>query len=264
MKFYKFLFVFLIIFISTQFAIAQQQSSVVSDINADGVVRIMAFGDSITYGIGDGTSPGDVVETPPITDGHGGYPARIEALYGVLVDNRGFPGEQIDVGGVKRFPHVVASSTADIVIIKEGANDSLFRLGRGAYSKDLQKMINTAVVLGKQPILATLATPCCNHAGRGEYTNSYSDAVRELAYVNDLIFADIERAWRTTCRNKKECELYNLPDGLHPNSVGYDVMAQTILSSLFGIDIFAPGGAALLEGALGLPAGEVIVKPGTL
>lgn len=257
----KQLIIFLFLFSSTAFA---QQGSIFEDLNNDGQVRILAFGDSITYGVGDGTSPGQVVDTPPVTDGTLGYPARIESLFGVVVDNRGFPGEELAVGGVERFPKVLRSSTADIVIIKEGANDSLYRLDRGTYSRYLQKVINVAFALGKTPVLSTLARPCCNHDGRQPFTDSYSDVVRELAFVNDLRFADIDRAWRTTCKNKEKCELYNLPDGLHPNSVGYDVIAQTMLSSMLGIDIFAPDGAQLLEGALGLPTGDVVVKPGDL
>ena len=182
----------------------------------------------------------------------------------MLVDNKGFPGEEIAIGGVSRFVRVVSSSNADLVVILEGVNDSIYRLDSNTYSRVLQKMINAATALGKTPVLVTLQAPCCNHAGRGPFTYSYSGVVRELAYLNDLRFADLDRAWRTTCRNKEECELYNLPDGLHPNTVGYDVMAQTILSSFLGIDIFAPGGSTLLEGALGLPAGSVIVKPGDL
>ena len=55
--------------------------------------------------------------------------------------------------------------------------------------------------------------------------------------------------------------MYNLPDGIHPNTRGYDAIAQTVLATLYGIDIFAAQGAADLEAALGLAAGTVIVRP---
>jgi lysophospholipase L1-like esterase len=260
MKLRKYL-LFILLFSADAFA---QSSSIVSDINGDGFVRILAFGDSVTYGVGDGTRPGQSVDTLPVTDGTLGYPARVENLFGVLVDNRGFPGEELAMGGSERFVRVVRGSTADIVILKEGANDAFRKLDRGTYSKLIQKMVNTAHVLGKEIVIATIPRSCCDHDGRQPFTDSFSDVIRELAFVNEIRFADIDRAWRTTCVNKEKCELYNLPDGLHPNTAGYDVIAQTIISSLLGIDIFVPGGSALLEGALGLPPGSVVVKPGAL
>lgn len=260
MRLFKILFSILF-FASQAFA---QSTSILNDVNGDGFVRLLAFGDSVTYGVGDGTRPGEFIESPPITDGTKGYPARIENLAGIIVDNRGFPGEEIGMGGAERFSRLVPNSIADIVILKEGDNDSFRRLDAGAYSRLVQKMINAAHATGKLIVIATLPRPCCDREGRAPFTDSYSQAIRELAFVNDIRFADIDRAWRTTCVNKEACELFNIPDGIHPNTKGYDVLAQTILSSLYGIDIFAPGGSVLLEGALGLPPGSIIVKPGEL
>lgn len=240
---------------------AQERESLLVDHNGDGVVSILAFGDSITFGVGDGIAPGTEVEVAPLTDGRGGYASRIEELYGISVENRGVPGEEIAVGGVQRIVPTVRSSNADVVVFLEGVNDSIFRLDRGEYSRLLQKVINVTRSLGKQIVLATLQMPCCNRAGREPFVASYSEVVRELGAINGLKVVELDRAWMTTCRNKEECELYNLPEGLHPNTLGYDVMSQTILATLLGIDIFAAEGAALLEGALGVPAGTVIVKP---
>lgn len=247
------------ILLAPQLAFAQ--SSVLTDRNGDGVVSVLAFGDSLTFGVGDGSAPGAFIEVPEQTDGRGGYPLRVEGLFSISVENRGVPGEEIAKGGVERFVSVLQGSSADVVVILEGVNDSVFRLDRGAYSRFLQKLINAAVALGKLPVLATLQRPCCNHAGREPFVDSYTSVVQELAFINDLRVADLERAWRTTCVNKEECELYNLPEGLHPNSKGYDVMAQTILAALLGIDVFAVDGAAQLETAIGAAPGTVLVKP---
>ena len=38
---------------------ASAAEGVLSDTNGDGQIEVLAFGDSITYGIGDGTKPGD-------------------------------------------------------------------------------------------------------------------------------------------------------------------------------------------------------------
>lgn len=240
---------------------ATAQESILTDQNQDGTVNVLSFGDSITYGVGDGEEPGAQIEIAPQTNGLGGYTARIESLYGISVLNRGVPGEEIAKGGVARFPSTVRSSSADVVVVLEGVNDSIFRLEQGEYGRLLQKLINVAIASGKTPVLATLPAPCCNHGGREPFTESYSNEIRQLAVVNDLRVVDLERVWKSTCQNKEECELYNLPEGLHPNTLGYDVMGQAVLAVLLGIDVFAPDGAAQLEGALGLPAGSVIIKP---
>ena len=239
---------------------ARAQESLLSDLNGDGVVSVMAFGDSITYGVGDGVVPGVNVEVAQETDGRGGYPKRIEQSYGISVENRGLPGEELAKGGVARIVSAVKSSKADFVVFLEGANDAIFRLDSGEYARFLQKVINVCRSLGKKVAVATLQTPCCNRAGREPFIASYNEVVKELAGVNDLAVIDLDRAWRSTCQNKEECELYNLPEGLHPNTLGYDVMGQTILAALLGINIFAADGAAQLEQALGATAGTVIVK----
>lgn len=224
------------------------QSSLLVDKNGDGVVSILAFGDSITYGIGD--SPRG-----------GGFPARVSTLVGVPVENEGVPGERLLGTGEARFPSELIATTADIVLVTEGANDANERSGITEYRNALQKIINVSRALGREVVLGAPQKPVAEHESLGFFTDSYAQVVRDLAVVNEISVADFQRAWASTCDNQTNCNLYNLPEGLHPNSTGYTVMAQTVASSLLGINIFADGGAAELEGALNLPAGSVLVKP---
>ena len=240
---------------------AVAEDSLLTDINGDGAVSYLAFGDSLTYGLGDGIAPGAEVYGFEGVGASGGYPKRIAALAQIAVSNQGIPGEEINEGGVARFANVIGGSSADLVSVLEGFNDSIGKLETSQYRSDLQKMINVSHYFGKSMLLMTLPTPCCGHAGESLFTNSYSNVVSDLGLLNDLPVVDLRRAWRTTCVNSGECELFNLPEGLHPNTLGYDVIAQTILASLYGIDIFVEGGAAELEGTLGLEPGSVVVKP---
>ena len=59
----------------------------------------------------------------------------------------------------------------------------------------------------------------------------------------------------------KICEFFNIPEGLHPNALGYTAIAQAIAARLLEIDIFNEGGARELESRLGLAEGTIIVKP---
>ena len=232
----------------------------VSDLNGDGIVKVLGFGDSLTYGVGDSTNPGEEVAVAPITNGTLGYIRILKELSGLAVLNRGIPGEALTEFGIDRFPSEVLQSKADIIVIFEGTNDSAIATSSN-YSNAVQQVVNITVALGLQPILVTMPEPCCNRADRIAEVASFSAIVKDRGNLNQVVIADVERAWKTTCEDPSACELYNLPEGLHPNSKGYEVIAQTILAAIYGIDIFSPGGAHELESALGLPAGAVIVKP---
>lgn len=231
------------------------------DLNGDGQTVLLGFGDSITYGVGDGIAPDIEVGTVPMTDGRSGYPARIESGLGVPVHNRGIPGEFLIDEGLARLPSAVMASNADAVVIMHGNNDARVLVSAGEYRVALQKSVNVIRALGRTPIVASLPVPCCDHSGQSIYARAFSQVTREVAADNELVLADIERSWVTSCGGLASCRLLNRPEGLHPNLLGYDVIGQTIMAALLGIDIFAADGAAALEEALGLPAGTVVVKP---
>ena len=238
------------------------ENSLLQDFNGDGVFAVVGFGDSLTAGLGDGIAPGVYVEETGDHYEGGGYLGRLEKLAGIKTYNKGFLGEMLTDQGVWRFPRSALSMPADVVAFMEGSNDAVKRVGVLPYRKAVQRIVNMTDIGGKGLVLLTIPSPCCNHGGGPEfYTTQYNDEMREIAAINQLPLADVERAWRTTCENRAACELFNLPEGLHPNMRGYDVIGQVVLAALYGIDIFAEGGAQELETALGLAQGSVIVKP---
>ena len=243
------------------YAATAEDSSLLSDANGDGLVRVIAFGDSITYGVGDGINPGQLVVDAPRTDGHAGYCARVETTAGVLVDNSGVSGEELTVDGITRLPGTLGASSADILVLFEGSNDALHKTEATFFEQDYQRAINVAKFMGKVPVVVSLPPTCCDRAGRTPFIDALNTSIQTLAAANELRVADVAHAFRTTCTNIEQCELLNLPEGLHPNTKGYDAISQVILAALSGIDIFAPDGAKNLETAYNLPAGTVIVKP---
>ena len=175
--------------------------------------------------------------------------------------NLGVPGEFFTIGGIERFPSIAASTNADLIIFLEGANDAGIAVNGDEYQANLQKAVNIAEVLGREMLLLTVLPPCCNRLSRVPITRQYSNEIRSVASWNDVPFADIEQAWDTTCDDLASCQLYTIPDGLHPNRTGFDVLGETVLARLFDIDIFAGDGASRLEEALGLAAGTVQTVP---
>lgn len=240
---------------------ANAEDSVLTDKTGDGKIIINAFGDSITYGVGDGVEPNEKVDQIPTTDGTKGYPARIQQYLNVPVDNEGRPGEQLAVDGIYRFPSSVIGTSADIVLLFEGANDAFSALQASDYELIVQKAINAARALGRLPVLVTLPVFCCSSQQLPPFTNRYSDVLRKLASINDIPYADVQRAWINGCPIQATCDLLNLPEGLHPNRKGYDVIAQTISAALLGIDIFASDGPQNLANAIGVDLSLIQVTP---
>ena len=225
-----------------------EEESLLTDRNGDSNVEILAFGDSLTAGVGD-------------TDEAGGYPSRLRNLLGVSVVNSGVPGEELCKTGYTRFPQSLSKVNPDIAVIFEGANDAREPQTDSTFQWRMQRLINTAIAQGRLPVLVTFPQPCCNHALLAPYTPGYSAVLRNLGIEYGIPVVDLEHVWGTTCINKSECELFNLPEGLHPNATGYTAIAQAVAATLLGIDLFSEDGASQLEKQLGLPSGTVIVKP---
>jgi len=241
-------------------ALPAQADNFLQDLNGDGQVSFVSFGDSITLGDGDGIRPKQHVSRVP--DGHSGtgYSARLEAWLGIPAMNGGRGGEYLTAGGLYRLPGLVLSSNADIVGFMEGTNDVFGHANLGNAERDYQRAINIILALGRQPLMLTLPQTCCNRS-RGRPGLSYlSNIVRTLAAANQVPLADVERAWGSVCSGAGECDLLCIPEGLHPNTAGYDLIAQTAAAALLGIDVFAPDGAAKLEQALGWAPGTVLIR----
>ncbi len=214
------------------------QESILQDRNGDGAVEVIAFGDSITYGVGDGYSPDEYVEVIAEIGEPRGYPLRLSSLLGVSVLNAGVPGEGLAEDGtetgVARFPGVVLGSDADVVIIAEGTNDAQRLVPNDVFVPALQKVINVARADGRQVVLSTLANPIALREQYAPFTSNISDQIRDLAAINSLPVVDVQALFQTGCPDYPSCSYYNRPEGLHPNTVGYDAIAAEMARVLRG------------------------------
>ncbi len=208
------------------------EAQVLRDVTGDGQVEVLAFGDSITYGVGDGNNPGDYI--PEIADEGSprGYPKRVSAATGLSVSNAGVPGERLVQSGLERFPSLVVGSDIDTIVFMEGTNDAVFQTEGSQYRRAVQRVINVARAEGKSMVLATLAPPTGSRAPLALFTTFYSSIVRDLGVVNSLPVADVEQQFLSSCADLNTCPLYNLPEGLHPNTAGYDAIAEVISAAM--------------------------------
>jgi lysophospholipase L1-like esterase len=239
------------------FASLSAAETALNDYNQDGSVSLIGFGDSLTFGVGDNYQKGQDVSSVEAATGLKGYTGRLSQYLGIAVSNNGLPGEVFIDGGDQRSLGVLFQIPGDVFIFMEGSNDAIFRNDAGKYQNRLQRLINQVGRTNKRLLLNTIPLPCCNHAGQEAFVGSYNNAVRLLAASNQILLADLDLAFQRACNNPLECDLLNLPEGLHPNKEGYDLIAQVIAAKLLNIDIFIEGGNTQVEQALGLPSGSI-------
>lgn len=174
--------------------------------------RIVAFGDSLTAGLGVAAD-----ET---------YPAELQRRLDVLglryrVINAGVSGETT-AGGLRRVPWILRSKPA-IVILELGANDGLRGLRVDETKANLERIIQQLQQSGVQVILAGMKLP--PNYGK-DYLTGFESLYPDLAahYHVPLIPFFLDGIAGTA-------EL-NQGDGIHPNAQGYRTIVEGMLRTL--------------------------------
>ena len=193
----------------------------------------LAFGDSVTEGVGD-----DVPEGP-----EAGYPIRLEGILGNTVLNRGFSGETTPEG-MTRLDEVLAVDSADVLLLMEGTND----ITRPEISEEttlfnLNQMAGKAESLGMTVYHATLIPRLPNaKVDRDNIVNQrLNQSIRDMAGFEFRGLIDNFEVFSTepSLFTRLYWDQPEDPVG-HPNADGYDVMADTFADVLREIDSVPP------------------------
>ena len=167
---------------------------------ADGV--ILAFGDSITHGVG--ATPGE------------SYPAVLERLVGHKVVNAGVPGE-VTAAGLERLPRVLAQEKPSLLILCHGGNDLLQRLDRQATAENLRAMIRLAREQGVAVVLVSVPAP-------------------DLSLKPPPFYEEIAKEFEIPCEGKILTRILGKrslkSDLIHPNADGYRLLAESLAKLL--------------------------------
>ena len=174
--------------------------------------RIVAFGDSLTAGLGVAAN-----ET---------YPAELQRRLDALglryrVINAGVSGETT-AGGLRRVPWILRSKP-EIVILELGANDGLRGLRVEETKANLEHIIQQLQQSGTHVVLAGMKLP-------PNYGNDYLSAFERLypdlatRYRLPLIPFFLEGVAASTTLNQS--------DGIHPTARGYRAIVETMLERL--------------------------------
>ena len=177
---------------------------------------IVAFGDSITQGSECNCVP---------------YPARLAGLTGKTVHNEGVGGSEA-IANVGRLGTVIAQHHPAYVFILYGINDVI----HGQNINNILGALNQMVAICKQnnvvPVLATYPIPLAGHRVFFANTAALNEGIRNLAEAEGIECANLEREYMLEDASDdfgwvvSDPALY-MPDGLHPNDAGTQVIAMT-------------------------------------
>lgn len=180
---------------------------VISDIepraSTEEKVKIIAFGDSLTAGLG-----------LPIGES---YPSQLEAaltarLLSVTVINSGVSGET-SKGNLERATFI-RSQNPDIVLLGIGGNDALRALPLDETRKNMDETIRILKGGVNPPVVILLEMQSPLNAGLA-YKKEFDSIYADLAIKNEIVLVPFLTA-EIFLDNKNK-----LSDGIHLNKVGY-------------------------------------------
>ncbi len=174
--------------------------------------RIVAFGDSLTAGLG--------------VQANESYPAllqrRLDSLgYRYRVINAGVSGDTT-AGGLRRVPWIL-NNKPELVILELGANDGLRGLPVDQTKSNLRQIIRQLQEAGTTVVLAGMKLP--PNYGQ-DYTASFEALYRMLAKESQLPLIPffLEGVGGSSSLNQA--------DGIHPTKEGYEVIVEQVLKVL--------------------------------
>ncbi len=173
-----------------------------------GAPRIVAFGNSLTAGLG--VSPDQA------------YPARLqnrlrEAGYHYEVINAGVSGETT-AGGLRRLPWILKSRPA-MVVLELGANDGLRGQPLSAIASNLKTIIEGLREGGAVVVLAGMQIP--PNYGL-DYTTDFAALFPRLARDHSVTLIPF------FLEGVAARPALNQDDGIHPTGEGYRIVAGTV------------------------------------
>lgn len=207
-------------------------------------MRILVFGDSITQGFQD-TERGGWCNRLAVEVMRRENESDYE--YNRSVFNLGISGNTSDDVLMRVHNETLSrlsdlsTSTSDVVVLAIGVNDSQFLMDSGEsqisvektlfnFSQIISKIsdsINTFVIVGIAPVCDGRVQPMAwktTHGYGNKVIADYNQSLRAFASKNNHIFIDMDHVFEG---DAEQC----LPDGIHPNAQGHELMFQRIKSA---------------------------------
>lgn len=177
------------------------------------LVKIVALGDSITYGF---------PYSPNLS-----WVNLVSQELAVPVINKGINGDST-AGMLERFIRDVINNSPSHVIIMGGTNDACARVPEEKVYGHFCDMVELAFAHCIIPIIG-IPIPC-NYSNDEYFLGLYREEMREYAISNKLNMIDFYSEFVESKGRSVNGKLYS--DALHPNEEGYRVMTNTALRVL--------------------------------
>jgi len=151
------------------------------------------------------------------------YVPRLSAAWGKTIYNEGVAGT-VSSYGANVIGSILAQYNPKFITIFYGNNDDGFYDVNWIIG-NLRTIIRSAKANGTKPVIATLTPVFDQWAWRKPSEIILNGRIRQLASEEGIACADLEAAfgWNPD---------YILPDGMHPNSAGHQIIANTFYSAL--------------------------------
>ena len=179
---------------------------------------VLAFGDSVTYGVG-GAEGED-------------WPTLLAARTGWIVVNGGVSGDTAQ-NGRARIGALLEEHQPRLVIIELGGNDFLRRRPHAAVKEDLRAIITAVREAQAQPVLVAVPelSLMAVVAGRPADAQLYADLAKEedIPLIRE-VFSDV--LGNPDLR----------ADQIHPNAAGYARMTDGFIEALRDMGLLGGGG----------------------
>lgn len=97
--------------------------------------------------------------------------------------------------------------------------------------KGLKEKFPNAKIFGMLPMDYRDKTYGLNTNGAGTKLDEYRKAIKDMCELNDIHVFDLPSVVSFTAANDEDMKTY-IPDGLHPNQLGHDLMALDIATEI--------------------------------
>jgi lysophospholipase L1-like esterase len=175
--------------------------------------QLLTFGDSITQGYPYRQTPGN----GSAAGGYQGFLVLLLDRAGQAAETQNWgKGGEPTVQGVARLQGVLAAVPgADKVLIMEGTNDANGGISYQTVLYNLDVMVQLAQQAGIEPVLSTLLPSSKDKSGIGSLINP---GIADIAANRGIRLCD-------TYPTFKSLFGFLIADGIHPNALGYLVLA---------------------------------------